>query len=266
MSLELPAQEADIDRWRVEVADACRVLAAEGLVSDILGHVSVRIGEDRMLIRARSAEDSGLLLTRPQDVVLADFDGNPAEELADRRLPQELPIHGQLLRERPGDNAVVHAHPPDVVLCSIADLPLRPIFGAFNIPAMRLAERGLPTFDYYGLIRSASRGREMVAAMADAPAILLRGHGLTAAAATLAGAVVTALNINVLAHMAAVLCQLGRSAADVPDADRAELPDLGSGFNEDLVWRHHRAKLRHSGLAAMDKSPVSRMDGVRLRE
>lgn len=266
MSPELPAQEADIDRWRAEVADACRVLAAEGLVSGILGHVSVRVGEDRMLIRARSTADPGLLLSRPQDVVLADFDGNAAEELGDRRLPQELPIHGQLLRERPGDNAVVHAHPPDVVLCSIADLPLRPVFGAFNIPAMRLAERGLPTFGYYGLIRSAARGREMVAAMAGAPAIVLRGHGLTAAAATLAGAVVTALNINVLAHMTAVLGQLGRRAAAVPDADRAQLPDLGPGFNDDLVWRHYRAKLRHYGLAVLDGPPAGRTGGVGPRE
>jgi ribulose-5-phosphate 4-epimerase/fuculose-1-phosphate aldolase len=244
VSLALPGQPADIEGWRAEVAAACRVLAAEGLVSDVLGHVSVRVTDDRMLIRARSPTDPGLLLSRPEDVVLADFDGNPAEEIGDRQLPQELPIHGEVLRGRPSDHAVVHAHPPDVVLCSIAELPLRPVFGAFNIPAMRLAERGLPAFEYYGLIRTGSRAREMVAAMADGPAVILRGHGLTAAAGTLAGAVVTALNVNVLARMTVALGQLGRSAPVVPGADRAELPDLGSAFNDDLVWRHHLAKLQ----------------------
>lgn len=238
----------ELQPWRVEVARACRVLASEGLVSDILGHVSVRVGTDRMLIRARSAGDPGLLLTRPEDVVLADFDGSPAEDIGDRSLPQELPIHGEVLRSRPDDHAVVHAHPPDVVLCSIAELPLRPVFGAFNIPGMRMAERGIPVFEYYGLVRDGRRGREMVAAMAEAPAVLLKGHGLTAAAPTIAGAVVTAINVNKLARMTVALGQLGRTAPEVPAGDRLELPDLGSGFNDGLVWQHHVAKLEHLGL------------------
>lgn len=123
MSEGLPARPEQLGPWRAEVARACRMLASEGLVSDILGHVSVRVGSDRMLLRARSEGDPGLLLTRPEDVVLADLDGNPAEDLGDRDLPKELPIHGEVLRSRPDDHAVVHAHPPEVVLCSIADLP-----------------------------------------------------------------------------------------------------------------------------------------------
>jgi 3,4-dihydroxyphthalate decarboxylase len=238
-----PAGEADLDWWRAEVARACRVLASEGLVADILGHVSVRVGEDRMLIRARRPGDPGLLLSQAEDVVLVDLDGKPAEDIGDHQLPQELPIHAEVLRSRPDDHAVVHAHPPDVVLCSIAGLPLEPIVGAFNIPAMRLAERGLPTYEYYGLIRSRPRAEGMVEAMAGGRAVLLRGHGLTTAASTVAGAVVTALNVNTLARMTVALGQMGRSAPVVPDADRAELPDLGSAFNDELVWRHHVAKL-----------------------
>lgn len=238
-----------LDRRRVEVATACRILAAEGLVSDILGHVSVRIGRDRMLIRARSPDDPGLLLSRPEDVVLTDLDGTPAEELDGRQLPNELPIHGAVLRHRPDDGAVVHAHPPDVVLCSIAELPLRPVVGAFNIPAMRLAEGGVPVFDYYGLVKTRARGDEMVAAMGGKGAVLLRGHGLTTAAPTLEGSVVTALNVNVIARMTAALAAAGRTAPTVPAADRAELPDLGSRFNDELVWRHYVAKLAYRGLA-----------------
>lgn len=241
--------EGELAWRRAEVARACRVLASEGLVSDILGHVSVRVGDGLMLIRARSTSDPGLLLSRPEDVVLADFDGAPAEDIGDRQLPQELPIHGEVLRRRPQDGAVVHAHPPDVVLCSIAELPMRPVFGAFSIPAMRMAERGVPVFEYYGLVKTAGRGEQMVAAMAGGPAVVLRGHGLTTAARTLAGAVVTALNVNVLARVTAALAAMGRDAREVPDADRAELPDLGSAFNDDLVWRHHVAKLASRGLA-----------------
>lgn len=252
----------DVDRLRVEVATACRVLAAEGLVADILGHVSARVAPDRMLVRARSEGDPGLLLSRPRDVVLTDLDGTPAEDLGDRELPKELPIHGEVLRSRPGDGAVVHAHPPDVVLCSVAELPLRPVTGAFNIPAMRLAEAGVPVFDYYGLVRSRRRGEEMVAAMGDRRAVLLRGHGLTTAAPTVAGAVVTAINLNVLCRLTVALATIGRTAPEVPEADRAELPDLGSGFNEELVWRHHVAKLAWRGLAVDDATSPRAPAGV----
>ena len=230
------------------MARACRVLAVEGLVGDILGHVSQRVDPERMLIRARGPRDQGLLLTASDDIVLVDLDGEAAEDLGDYHLPQELPIHAEVLRRHPHLGAVVHAHPPEVVLCSIAGLELRPVFGAFNIPAMRLAEHGVPTFDYYGLIRDRRRARDMVDAMGDRPAVVLRGHGLTAAGATLAGAVVTALNINALAAMTAALARVGAVAPAVPDADKAELPDLGSNFNDDLVWFHHLAKLAHAGL------------------
>lgn len=233
---------------RAEVARACRILAAEGLVSDILGHVSLRVGEDRMLIRARGPEDDGLLLSTPDDVVLVDLDGKPAEDIGDHQLANELPIHGEVLRRRPEAQAVVHAHPPEVVLCSIAGLEFRPVFGAFNIPAMRMAERGIPMFDYYGLIRNQRRAGEMVEAMGDSAAVVLRGHGLTTAGPSVGAAVVTALNVNTLANMTASLARVGATAPTVPEADLAELPDLGAGFNHGQVWRHHVAKLSQVGL------------------
>jgi hypothetical protein len=46
---------------------------------------------------------------------------------------------------RPRAGAVVHAHPRAVLACGIAGLELRPVFGAYNIPAMRLAADGIPS-------------------------------------------------------------------------------------------------------------------------
>lgn len=234
---------------REEVAVACRVLAMEGLVSDILGHVSLRVGEDRVLVRARGPADQGLLLSTPDDVVLVDLEGAPAEDLGEHQLPQELPIHTAVLRRRPEMSAVVHAHPPEVVLCSIAELPLEPVAGAFNIPAMRLAEAGIPTFDYYGLIRDRARGEAMADVLGDKRVVVLRGHGLTATGPSVASAVTTALYVDRLAALTTALARTGRTAKPVPEADRAELPDLGTGFNEAAVWRAFLAKLAHAGLA-----------------
>ena len=44
---------------RRDVAVACRVLAFAGLAADVLGHVSVRVGEDRLLVRCRGPQESG---------------------------------------------------------------------------------------------------------------------------------------------------------------------------------------------------------------
>jgi len=233
---------------RAEVARACRVLAMEGLVADILGHVSLRVSANLLLVRARGPAEAGLLLSTADDVVLLDADGTPAEDLAGRTLPQELPIHLAVLRRRPDVTAVVHAHPPDVVACSVGGLALEPIFGAFNIPAMRLAERGIPVYRYYGLVRDRERGEGMADVLGDRSAVVLLGHGLTTTGSSLAAAAVTALNVGKLASMTLALAAAGRRAPPVPVADRQGLPDLGSRFNDEAVWRAYVAKLAHCGL------------------
>src|SRR5262245_31423077 len=105
---------------RTTVARACRILAMEGLVEGVLGHVSVRAGVDRMLIRCRGEDEHGLMFTRERDVRETDLDGALTGPADGYRVPNELPIHGELLRARPEVNAVVHAHPPAVLLCGVA--------------------------------------------------------------------------------------------------------------------------------------------------
>jgi hypothetical protein len=46
--------------------------------------------------------------------------------------------------------------------------------------------------------------------------------------------------------------RLGDSIADVAPEDVADLPDLGSSFNDLHLWRHHLARLRLAGLALTD--------------
>jgi ribulose-5-phosphate 4-epimerase/fuculose-1-phosphate aldolase len=172
------------------------VLAAEGLVEGVLGHVSARVGPDRMLIRCRGPEEHGLAFTTAEDVRLVDLDGKDGEVAGGWAVPNELPIHGEVLRARPEVGAVVHAHPPAVLLCGIARLELRPVFGAYNIPATRMALDGVPTYPRSVLIRRADLAAEMLEAMGDRPVCVLRGHGITATGASVEQAVVRALNLT----------------------------------------------------------------------
>jgi len=237
----------DLAELRCTVALACRVLAHAGLAQDVLGHVSVRTGTSTLLVRCRGPQESGLLFTTPRDVHEVGLDG-PYELPEGYHVPAELPIHVETLRARPEVIAVVHAHPTALVTADLAGLALRPIVGAFNIPATAMARDGVPVYPRGVLIRRADLAREMLAAMGGAPACVLRGHGLTATGSSVQEAVVRALNLESLAGVILAAAQAGGRPADLPGADLAELPDLGAGLNTASVWRYQLARLDHAGL------------------
>jgi ribulose-5-phosphate 4-epimerase/fuculose-1-phosphate aldolase len=238
----------DLQDARRTIAQACRVLALQGLAEDVLGHVSIRVGDDALLVRCRGPQESGLLFTTPDDVHLVGLDGTH-DLPAGYAPPGELPIHSQVLRHRPEVTAVVHAHPPAVVAADLAGLALRSVIGAYNIPATRMARDGIPVYPRAVLIRRADLAQEMLAAMGPAPACVLRGHGVTTTGATVAQAVIRALNLESLARITLAVASAGGHPAELPAADFAELPDLGATLNEEHMWRHQLARLDHAGLS-----------------
>jgi 3,4-dihydroxyphthalate decarboxylase len=226
---------------RQMIADGCRVLAHEGLVSGTLGHISARHGSG-MLLRARGPEDRGLQFSTAEEVVPATLAGEPLDD-SPYRLPVEHPLHGETLRWRPEVNAVVHAHPPAVVACTVAGLPLLPIVGAFDIPAARMAHDGIPTYARPVLVRTPEIAQQMLAAMGDRPVCLLAGHGLIAVGDSVPQAVARAIAVNNLAKLSLQIAATGAPLVPIPEEDYRELPDLGGGLNDDTVWRHLLARL-----------------------
>ena len=172
MSLNSPEGASDV---RLLVAHACRILGARGLAEDVLGHVSLRTGTDRLLVRCRGPREEGLLFTRPDDVREVDLDGQGAD-LGDWAVPNELPIHAEVLRARPDVDAVVHCHPPSVLIAGLEGVPLRAVFGAYHIPAARLALEGVPVYPRSVLVRRPELGREVAAALGDKSVLVMRGH------------------------------------------------------------------------------------------
>lgn len=240
---------ASLADLRRDVAVACRVLAHRGLVEDILGHISVRVAESRLLVRCRGPRERGLRFTEADDIRLVDAQSGTVVDDPEGRYapPSELPIHTSVLAARPDVDCVVHAHPPDVVVASLADLALVPLFGAYDIPAMRLACDGIPTHPRSVLIRTAELAAEMVQSLGDASVVVLRGHGLVTTGHTVAQAVLRALHVTTLARVTRAVHAAGATPSPIPPDDIAELPDLGSGFNETTLWRHHLAALDADG-------------------
>jgi ribulose-5-phosphate 4-epimerase/fuculose-1-phosphate aldolase len=206
-------------------------------MSGILGHVSARCADDKVLLRHRGPDESGVIRTEPRAIRLVDLSGNPAEQSAGYDPPKELPIHTAIYLNRPEVGAVVHAHPRSAVLCGLAGLNPQPVVGAYNIPALHMALAGIPVFPRSVLITRAELADQMVEFMGQTQVCILRGHGIVAVGDTVEAATMAAVNLEELLHLTVSLAMLGAEPTPVPDEDLAELPDLGGHFNDILGWR-----------------------------
>ena len=226
---------------RGKVALACRILAMEGLVKETTGHVSARVpGTERMLIRARGSGESGLLFTSADEVLETDFDGSDVPDGAPLGKPQELPIHGESYKARPDVMAVVHAHPPYILLCGIAEVELRPLFGAFDPAALRFALDGVPVYPRSILISRPELGQDMLRCMGDHDVCVLRGHGITVHGRSVEEATIRAIKLEALARLNWLAATSGRDvpAISVEDQEFFRSP-RGREPSPLPVWRYY---------------------------
>ncbi len=232
------------EELREKIALSCRILAMENCVDGVLGHVSARItGRDEMWIRCRGQEEQGVRYTTVDAIRRVDFDGKGLLLGDGYQVPNELPIHGEIYTIRSDVGCVIHAHPSEALICGIADLEFRPIFGAFNIPAMRMAIDGIPRFPRSYLVTRPELAAPMIAIMGEKNICLMKGHGVTVTGKTVEEATVRTLNFHALAKITLRVAQTGRTAPDIAPEDVMELPDLGSTFNDLWAWRYYVKKL-----------------------
>ena len=88
----------------------CRVgklLYERGYVAANDGNISVKVGEDRLLITPSGVSKGRMT---PEMLLVTDLDGNVLE--GDRHPSSEGKMHLEVYRCRPDVSAVVHAHPP----------------------------------------------------------------------------------------------------------------------------------------------------------
>ncbi|WP_227997021.1 class II aldolase/adducin family protein [Nocardia australiensis] len=237
---------AELDRCREEIAQGCRVLAVRGLAPGILGHISMRVDDSRLLIRCRGPRERGLAYTTAEDIRLVDLSGASG---ADGELdhgysaPFELPLHTRILRSRSDVRCVVHAHPRDVVAADLAGLSFLPIVGAYDIPGAVLAHGGVPVYPRSALIATPALGDEVAAALGDRPLVVMRGHGLTSTGTSVPEAVLRAISVDSIAALSLSVASAGGTVRSISAEDLADLPDLGAGLNQTVAWRHELARL-----------------------
>src|SRR2546430_3004923 len=145
---ETAVSRDQLEHMRVTIAESCRILAQHGLVSGSTGHVSQRIpGSDDILVRGRPHVDKGLLYAEPHSIIRVDSDAKPVGDTEGVARVSEIYLHTETYKRRPDINAVIHAHPPGALLCSLNNVPLKPIFTGFNPGAYSMAEAGIPVYE-----------------------------------------------------------------------------------------------------------------------
>lgn len=152
---------------REQLLDASLILDNQGLVQGY-GHVSARLpGREAMLITPRK----GLgLIEDPDEMLVMDFEGNLVE--GDGPVPIESILHGAIFRARSDVSAVVRTHSRYVNVMGILGKPPRVVHGFGSFLGAEI-----PIYDKPFLISDAQLARELVAALGDAEAILMRGNG-----------------------------------------------------------------------------------------
>ena len=193
---------SDHSQLRELVARSCRILGKLNLTKEPSGHVSARVpGADRVLIKARGPEESGLRFVTADDIITVDFAGQKIEGRDGLETPQEVFIHTWLYRTRPDVQCVVHVHPLTVVLFTICNQPLEPLIGAYDPSALRLLMEGLAIYPRSITVASEKLGEEFAGTMREKSACLMRGHGITTAAASIEEATLAAIRLNELAEI-----------------------------------------------------------------
>jgi ribulose-5-phosphate 4-epimerase/fuculose-1-phosphate aldolase len=188
---------SDLSALREMVARSCRILGKLNLTKEPSGHVSARApGEDRILIKARGPEESGLRFVTARDIIAVDFAGKKVAGEDGLEVPQEVFIHTWLYKTRPEVECVVHVHPLTVVLFTICNKALQPLYGAYDPSGLRLLVEGLATYPRSITVSNEKLGEEFAAAMGSKTACLMRGHGITSAGPNVQEATLTAIKLN----------------------------------------------------------------------
>ncbi|MEQ8488338.1 MAG: class II aldolase/adducin family protein [Marinovum algicola] len=208
----------DYPELREKIAQAGRVLCANGQDDLTRGHVSARLPDnpDLFLMKPHSV---GLDELTPECLLTINLDGNVVA--GDGRRHSEAFIHTEVYRERSDVQSVLHTHPTYCVALSASGQPMRPV----SQPAA-LFHQSLGLFeDTIFLIRTPELGQGVARALADNRAVILKHHGIVCTGTSVEEAVIGAIMLENAAMIQLTADASGNRAEAFPDDDIAKLRD-----------------------------------------
>src|SRR5512146_801801 len=110
---------------RSRMVEIGRLIHQKGLVAAGDGNISVRLDRERLLVTP-SGFSKGFL--DPEQLLVVDMTGAKVGQnfgkARDLKPSSEIRIHIECFRQRPDVHAVIHAHPPMTIACTLAGVSL----------------------------------------------------------------------------------------------------------------------------------------------
>ena len=223
----------------VQVAWACRILAAHGHSDLTLGHVSAR---DRTRVYMKR-KGLGLEEVTPRDVLTLDLSGRKVGGTGAVHL--EAPLHTEVYSARPDVGAVIHTHP--VYATAFGAVDGRLLYLSHDA---LLFPEGLAVFaDTADLIATRENGQAIAQALGDRRVLLLGNHGVLVVGRDVRWTVLTALTLERAIHVQVIASMLG-TPRPIPDLFVGPLH--ASKYRAEFLdeyWAYWIRRLRLMGLA-----------------
>lgn len=161
---------------KFDLCCAARLLYRFGMSVGNAGHLSITLGENRMLVNRFGPSFATMT---PADVLTMDYSGNVLEHDPSIKpyVNETIHLHGIIHRYNPQIGAVAHTHPPATVTWTT----FRTLPQTFDQESCLLADDiAIVDEDFSGLASSEERLRPFAKALADKPVVLLPNHGAIA--------------------------------------------------------------------------------------
>jgi len=229
------------DDLKLDFCRGARVLFRNGLSVGIAGHLSAKVGPNRMIAN-RFGPSFGTLM--PKDLLLLDLEGNVIE--GEGATNDTIRLHGVIHHINPDITALAHTHPPAVVTFST----LRTIPEIYDQESCFLAgEVGIVEEDYSGLASKEERVRPFADCLRKYHAAILPNHGAITKGQSVPQAIILMLLLEGMAmrNLTVVGASRATGIAAKPIAPEIALltkKELMSLKALPMVWADLMAKLK----------------------
>ena len=190
-----------LEQLRQLVCEMNLMLPKAGLVTWTSGNVSGRDFERNLVaIKPSGVRYENL---KPSDIVVVDLDGNVVD--GDMRPSVDVATHLHVYRHRPEVGGVAHTHSPHATAFAAVGRPIEPCLTAIADEFGCTIPVGA-----YAPIGGEEIGREIVRSIGEAPAILMRNHGVFAIGPDAEAAVKAAVMVEDAARTIWLALQIGQ--------------------------------------------------------
>jgi L-ribulose-5-phosphate 4-epimerase len=224
-----------LDQLKKDIVSACRILSQQKLVEGF-GHVSARIPDsDRFIITPRIS----LAVIQEYQLLTMNFDGEVVD--GGDAPPFEAWLHTAIMKAKPKVNAITRIHARVANMFSVTDRKLEPVHNHGSFFA-----GGVPVYHRPDLIATADLGNEVATALADKPAVLLRGNGQVTVGRTIPEAVMMAIYLEEAAEILFGALQIGTPITlTLEESDKRRLEALPP-VDMERAWNFFKTRVEGS--------------------